>query len=363
MALYAFGSNGSGQLGIGHKDDVSIPEQCQYLCDDKGKPTKVVASGNATFLLLSDGRVCRTGAQEASSATDFSTDPSFSAMFREIELTKKHPANLCSASWTVSIVATLENEIYVSGKGGKGELGLGPNWTATADYVKIVQFPPKGTTVVDICSSVSHTVVILSNGEAHGWGNGRKGQLGEPSGIVWAPRKIEGLNFNAVRVVCGREFTLFAGEPLGGKFAIFGSDKWGVKSQAPRTIGCWKDIGASWGSIFVLSKEGSLHSWGRDDHGQLAPTNLPQINSMAIGSEHVVVLLEAGKVMCWGWGEHGNCGESAYTPAWAEGVCNSIQTADSRVPACVYGVGAGCATSFFWRAENDATESTASGRN
>ena len=260
---------------------------------------------------------------------------------------------MCSASWTVSLIATAGDEIHVRGIGGKGELGLGPSIAATTDYVKIDQFPPEGTIVNDLVSSVSHTVVVLSSGEAYGWGNGRKGQLGEPPEIVWAPRKIEGLKHNVCRAVCGREFTLFAGEPAGGQFSIFGSDKWAIKSQAPKYIERWKDIGASWGSIFVLNKEGSLYSWGRDDQGQLAPMNLPQINSMAIGSEHVVVLAESGNVMCWGWGEHGNCGEGACKHANAKGICNSIEMPHSKAPARGQGIGAGCATSFFWTSEDE----------
>ncbi|KAI5286873.1 hypothetical protein KEM54_006439 [Ascosphaera aggregata] len=73
MALYAFGSNGSGQLGIGHKDDISTPTKCLFRHDD-GRisarpqttspdiPVKIAAGGNHTLVLFSSGAAFAAGA-------------------------------------------------------------------------------------------------------------------------------------------------------------------------------------------------------------------------------------------------------------------------------------------------------------
>ena len=347
MNIYGFGSNGSGQLGIGHRLDVSRPERCQFR-EDPGRPVKVIGSSNTTFIFFDDGRIHYAGADLAPKAYSSPKGYVPNDTFRKLNLTEEHPAKLCSASWEALVVVTAADELYVCGRGQKGELGLGPELTATNHHVRIDQFPPKGTIIVDVDSSVSHTVMVLSNGEAYGWGNGRKGQLGEPSEIVWVPRRVGGLNFKVLRAVCGREFTLFAGEPSNGHFAVFGVDKWGLKSQGPKRTKDWKDMSASWGSIFILEKDGSICSWGRNEHGQLPSKDLPPISSMAVGSEHSVALTEGGSVVCWGWGEHGNCGVGGDRVEDTRCQWNEIQTHGVSDTLRNYGVGAGCATTFFW---------------
>ena len=353
MNLYGLGSNGSGQLGLGHQHDVSRPERCQ-VCKDRSRLVKITASSNTTFLLFDDGRICCAGVKLAPVTTSSPHDDISVNMFREVAFTKDHIAKLCSASWEALIIVTETDDIYVCGRGMKGELGLGPELTATDDHAKLGSFLPKGTTIVDINSSVSHTVAVLSNGEAYGWGNGRKGQLGEFAEVVWIPRKFGSLKFKVSRVVCGREFTLLAGDPSVGQVTIFGVDKWDLRSQVSKQFPDWKDIGAGWGSIFVLDRKGSMCSWGRNDCGQLAPMDLPPIARMSIGSEHTVALTESGNVICWGWGEHGNCGNSAAKVKDTACPWNEIEVPDSSNLARVHGIGTGCATSFFWTgAENN----------
>jgi protein ATS1 len=193
---------------------------------------------------------------------------------------------------------------------------------------------------------MGHVVAVLSNGEAWGWGNGRKGQLGEPAaGAVYAPRLISGVGFEVVKAVCGREFTCLFGRPETGEMAVLGSDKWGVRSHAPcGGVAGWKEVGAGWGSVFVLKGDGTLLSWGRDDHGQLAREGLGQVRTMAVGSEHALVLTEAGDLMAWGWGEHGNCGQIRDVKG-EKGQRNKIASTEPGMEITM--LGAGCATSWI----------------
>ncbi|KAL9104726.1 MAG: hypothetical protein Q9163_000338 [Psora crenata] len=352
MRLYAFGSNSSGQLSIGHRDDTSTPQKCQMLvkerCDFHDMPQRIVAGGNTASLLMESGLVYRAGITYSKQAEHPYKCPPVSQEFCKTPLTETCKAKLCSATWDASIVVTREDEVYVCGRGPKGELGLGSNIVAADDDVRIDHFPPKGTTIVDVASGVSHTVTVLSDGEVYGWGNGRKGQLGQPAEVLWSPRKVEGLDFKVKRAVCGREFTFLVSHPRDGQHAILGSDKWGVRSQAPGHVHDWRDIGASWGSIFTLDKDGKVRSWGRNDRSQLASMHLPPVERLAVGSEHVVALAADGVVLCWGWGEHGNCGEDADGDGKTDGSLNCIEMPRGDGLAEVLGVGAGCATSFFW---------------
>ncbi|MCJ1383363.1 hypothetical protein MMC17_006476 [Xylographa soralifera] len=357
MVLYALGSNGSGQLGIGSKDDCSIATRCKVvsrLFDHSGVPVKVVAGGNHTLVLHSTGQVCIAGLSVA--LAEYTGDDNHIDRMKfqvaQLNYSDHYSINikLCSATWEASTLVTADDRIFTFGRGSKGELGRGSCSILNESSCPPLDraFLPEGVTIIDLASGLQHTVIVLSNGEVYGWGNGRKGQLGEPAEIVSEPRKIDAVNFKVKRAVCGREFTYLVGDQDQGQHVVFGSDKYCVRSQAPESSSEWKDIGASWGSIFVLHQSGKLVSWGRNDHGQLAPGGLPRIAKMAVGSEHVLALTADGKVLAWGWGEHGNCGPDVDKDGDVKSPWSETKAPDGEGGQTIVGIGAGCATSWLW---------------
>ena len=373
LLLQAFGSNGSGQLGIGHTEDVSFPQPVLLspeslfptpaLPNQQPKVNRIVAGGNHTLILLSTGTLLWSGDHTTGACGRVPDSAAASTpQFRPVDLGPSPLATrvrLAAATWESSVAVvsstavTDESDrsgsetVYSFGRGGKGELGLGEGVTTTGEEPAVLpDFPPPGTHVVDVAAGMGHVVVVLSNGEAWGWGNGRKGQLGEPAaGAVWAPRRIsDGVGFGVVRAVCGREFTCLFGPPEAGEMVVLGSDKWGVRSRAPERVAQWKDVGAGWGSLAVLKGDGTLVSWGRDDHGQLARDDLGRVKRMAVGSEHTLVLTEDGKLVAWGWGEHGNCGPIRDGNG-ERGQWNRIATSEQGTEITM--IGAGCATSWI----------------
>lgn len=356
--VYAIGSNGSGQLGIGHKEDVSVPKPVIFDIHSPTSITQFQAGGNHS-LILSEGTLYSSG--DVASGARGITHPSASenAHFLPVYMASQDNANakpiiaFCAATWESSVFVQNDTEgkgsqVYSFGIGNRGELGQGELLFRTAKPQRIKDFPPPGLEVIDLSASVSHTVAVLNNGQVYGWGNGRKGQLGVPEGIVYTPRKLEGLDFEVVKAVCGREFTYLVGDPKVGRHAVLGSDKWTVKSSAPSAIPGWKEIGAAWGSILVLLQDGKIISWGRNDHGQLAPPPLPLISQIAVGSEHALALTTAGDVLAWGWGEHGNCGPGTENGD-VKGKWNVIASS-KHLPAenSIYKISAGCATSWIF---------------
>ena len=347
MILYAFGSNKSGQLGIGNTLDQYTPQRCLLDPELPGSLTTIVAGGNHTLVLYDDGTVYSTGSprdgrvqSEFSMSSDLIFQKSYmSALGNRVKL--------CSAFWDGSVFVNEDDEVFTAGFGSKGEQGTGGKSASLALQRPLDPTPAtQRSKVVHVACGVDHVVVVLEDGVVYGWGNGRKGQLSHPDEIVWTPRRFTDVGFKVVRAVCGREFTYLVGDPSSGQHKILGSNKWEVQSQAPSSVPDWKDIGASWGSIFVLEESGKITSWGRNDHGQLTPHGVPQIEMIAVGSEHVVALTKAGEVISWGWGEHGNCGSITDENGDVKGKWNEIfkHGVDTRA----VGIGAGCATSFFW---------------
>lgn len=354
-AIFALGSNGSGQLGIGHKEDVSVPKQVTIRPDTAaGGFVKVAAGGNHTLLLGEPGQVFWSG--DASSGACGITSDAKDTAFQELQLSRdgsieNRKIGRIAATWDASFLVQEDSDgrltrLYSLGTGLKGELGLGEMLVKSPSATLLRDFASADVHIVDIAACMGHVVVVLSDGSAYGWGNGRKGQLGSPPEIVHSPRKIDGVDFQVVRAVCGREFTCLFGEPTAGHIAVFGSDKWNIRSSAPEQVPDWKDVGASWGNVYALMESGALLSWGRNDHGQLPPPGLPPLAQIAIGSEHVVALSEAGDVLAWGWGEHGNCGPQVENGD-VKGRWNVIASSKFIPPdAKITGVGAGCATSW-----------------
>lgn len=362
MVLYAFGSNGSGQLGIGNTVDQSTPQRCRLNSELPGSPLTVVAGGNHTLILYDEGTVYSAGSPRDGNVQSGSSVSSIAIFQKTLMSTWGDKVKLCSALWDGSIFVNSENEVYTAGLGSKGEQGTGRT-SASMGLQKLSNFPPilQWSKVVDVACGIDHAVVVLEDGTVYGWGNGRKGQLSHPEEIVWTPRRFADVGFRVVRAVCGRELTYLVGEPSSGQHKIMGSKKWDVQYQAPASVPNWKDIGASWGSIFVLEESGRVKSWGRNDHGQLAPHGLPLIQMIAVGSEHVIALTKEGKVISWGWGEHGNCGSGTDENGDVKGKWNEISNQDLDCSGKVIGVGAGCATSFLWAKDagsQDITRST-----
>ncbi|KAL2872384.1 RCC1 domain-containing protein [Aspergillus lucknowensis] len=407
--LFAFGSNGSGQLGIGHGEDVSIPTRCIFDDDYDGevpdafpsgksrtqehsggdcvRVSRIVAGGNHTLVLLEDGRVYAAGWNRdgrcgwlvktgPSSSLNSSSEGQTGSMFsfkrvvvidegagtgRTYDLFKS-----VSATWEgtflVPLACTVDKHsfgddhgdaVFVLGSGAKGELGLGPDTLRTSAAKRIPNFPPPGTRIRTITSGMGHTVVVLTNGDVYGWGGARKGQIGEAvaSGkIVWSPVKIEGLPFPVSDATCGREFTVLCGDSTAGEFVVLGSslgDKWGVISGVPNSdrLSGYLKIDASWHGVYVHQKDGSVLAWGRNDRGQLPAEDFSGVKEVAVGSEHVLALLEDQNVVAFGWGEHGNCGSDTDAQGNVKSVHSQITLPEGS--SKVVGVGAGCATSWI----------------
>ncbi|KAF0319020.1 alpha-tubulin suppressor protein aats1 [Colletotrichum asianum] len=355
--LFAIGSNGSGQLGIGHKEDVSVPKQAIFYPDEPESPVvKVAAGGNHTLLLTEGGQLWWSGDATSGACGLTSTAETQEPVFQKIQLSKDGGENsattaLVAATWEASVIVQKDGEgkaskVYSFGAGLKGELGLGELLVRSPSATLFKEFPPTSTEVVNLAGCMGHVIAVLSNGEAYGWGNVRKGQAGSPEGVIQSPRKIEGVDFKVTRAVCGKDFTCLFGAPDSGKLLVLGSDKWSIKSSAPESVPEWQDVGASWGNVYVLKKDGELLAWGRDDHGQLPPPSLPKLSKIAIGSEHVIAFTDKGDVLAWGWGEHGNCGPQVENND-VKGRWNVIASSRFIPPGSkITGIGAGCATSW-----------------
>lgn len=344
MPLYALGSNGSGQLGVGHADDLSVPQLVPG--SEAYSVRQLAAGGNHTVILCSDGSVRATGNNEDSRACicGRSTYTFMQMPLWEYNYGGTLEVKQVACTWSASLLLLGDGTVMVCGTGSSGEMGLGEGVVGSKVLRRIPNFPPEGRQATSISACMGHVVAILSDGTVYGWGKGRKGQLGEPAEDVWTPRMIGGIGFEAMRATCGKDFTIVLGKTT-SDFAILGpngKDRFGIRNEAAFQAIAPETVMASWCSVFATGIDGRLQAWGRDDHGQLPSKHVPEVTSSAAGSEHALALAKSGKVLAWGWGEHGNCGGPTDERGDVRGRVNEIELSGRA-----NGVFAGCATSFI----------------
>lgn len=400
--LFAFGSNGQGQLGVGDNEDHHTPQTCTFVLAsnrlaqhvpliDGEQIHKLASGGNHTLLLTTHGRVFSTGSSNiaqhdegltySTSATIQSSSSSFSATcWSEVYGAEikddSGPTRITdvACTWTASFFVIDGRVIDVVGYGDRGELGLGEKVTQSSQRqtcfdVRALQFEntfmpetDQIAHIVGLSASMAHVIVLLSSGRLFGWGASRKGQLGEQvrgQASIWTPIEITWSEPRLVPsfVVTGRDWT-FVSSATGSKHHFLGDDK-KFNPVAQWTKEDWEEetepiqtIHAGWSSVTVLMRTGHARGYGKDDRGQLPPSTLlhqsSKILAIAVGSEHTVAILEDGQVVAWGWGEHGNCGSTVDESKNVNDGYNTVFKIDAASPRKVVGVAAGCATSFFW---------------
>ncbi|KAL7626148.1 alpha tubulin suppressor [Parahypoxylon ruwenzoriense] len=362
--LFALGSNGSGQLGIGHKEDVSVPKQVEFAGEDPDSEViRISAGGNHTVILTESGTAYWAGDPSSGACGIVESTGAETSRFRKLVLSTPgqrlgHVVHV-ACTWDSSVFVLKDENgkatrVYACGVADPGTTASTASGSTSDSTSNLFgDFPPAGTEVTCLAAGFRHVVAVLDNGDVYGWGNGRKGQLGDTGGaadakgVIHRPRRIGGIHFKVAKAVCCQYATCLIGEPGDGRILILGADKWGLKSAAPAEMPNWSTISASWGGIYILQRNGTLVAWGRDDHGQLPPPGLPELESIAAGSEHVVALTRNGEVLSWGWGEHGNCGPQTEKFGDVKGRWNILASL-KHLPegSSITAIGAGCATSW-----------------
>ncbi|KAI5962670.1 ATS1 [Candida pseudojiufengensis] len=351
------GSNGDYQLGQGNDEDQSILKPSIFRTIENGndhysttinsKPVEIACGGNHTIIRMFEGTIYSAGSNtfgQIGKPISIKNDQTFS----QVKFEKKIKKIACC--WESSFIITEDDEIYSIGKGLKGELGLGKDVTETSEFKLIKKFD---IPILDIQAAMNHVVVRLADGSLSGWGNCRKGQLGEiinPSlikqGAIWEPWFLQmGTLKGNDHFGVGREFTIIT---VNGKPHLYGKLN-NSNIEDIQSLQKIRNVKTMWSSIHFQTDD-SFISFGINSHGQLFDYKpKKQFNAAHVdfetGSEHGLLLLDS-EVYAWGWGEHGNCGISKTNDTNTFNYLNPIFTNDDSEASNIIYFKAGCATSW-----------------
>ncbi|KAI7868794.1 regulator of chromosome condensation 1/beta-lactamase-inhibitor protein II [Spinellus fusiger] len=346
MTLYAFGSNSSGQLGLGHNEDIINPGKCIGIGENE-QVIKVSGGGNHSAVLLSTGRVLLSGVGQQGEARQNEMEknpllvPDLWYHYHEPDAFREHQWSDVACGWTFTLLVSQEGRVYGYGTAKFGEMGT----SNTSSFMGLVEIHSQIQSIISVACGWRHVVALDASGSVYGWGWGRHGQLGEISPEytlkkdVRIPSKM-GTKEKIVQIACGHVHTLFLGHS--GCVYGFGSDKYGQlgMENTDKCNVCVSrisavSISAGWHHSAALDKNGNLFMWGRKDHHQLQH-GLSNINQIVCGSEHTLAR-QGDNVIAWGWNEHGNCTSEA------DIVIDPVQVIKGHANVS----GAGCASSWI----------------
>ncbi|XP_066481773.1 secretion-regulating guanine nucleotide exchange factor isoform X2 [Tiliqua scincoides] len=287
QALFAWGANSYGQLGLGHKEDVLVPQ-----------------------------------------------------VVKEFPCKQKNIRNITGGGGH-SAVVTGSGDLYLCGQNKDGQLGL----NHTEDVTQFMLCSSlSGCLVAQVACGWDFTIILAENGQVLSCGSNSFGQLGIPliSGSCTVPQKIESLKDKVVNVAAGLRHTLAITE----NGSVF---QWGIgmASRAKRAcqgkpIPCFlrakepcqvtgleniiaKRITSGSYHAVLLTDGGELYVWGSNQRKQLVSKDdfllKPQkieahyfldekVRKVWTGWTHIVAQTESGKVFTWGRGDYGQLGRS-----------------------------------------------------
>ncbi len=202
-AVFAWGSNQSGQLGLGTLDPTSVhtprevstmspPRECAHVAGGEAHSLlltvggAVFACGEGTYGQLGVGDLPGKRARGADERRSTTCLPAFTKVVWNAEDDPAQMVSQVSAGWGHSAFVTVSGELYTFGWGFYQQLGHG---TSSNELVPRLVEALHGVGEMDRISGIFsgiravacgtwHTACISTTGDLYTWGWGKHGQLG-----------------------------------------------------------------------------------------------------------------------------------------------------------------------------------------
>ncbi|XP_069928793.1 secretion-regulating guanine nucleotide exchange factor isoform X2 [Oryctolagus cuniculus] len=355
-ALFAWGANSYGQLGLGHKEDVLLPQQLNDFC--KSKCIRRITGGGGHSAVVTDGGglfVCGLN-KDGQLGLGHTEDVLY---FTPCKSLLGCPIQQVACGWDFTILLTENGQVLSCGSNSFGQLGVphGPRRCVIPQPVELLR-----EKVVCVAAGLRHALAATVSGMVFQWGTG--------------------LASSGRRLCPGKTLPLFltAKEPSrvtdAGELYVWGSNKHGqLATQAaflpvPQKIDvhCFQNekvtaIWSGWTHLVAQTETGKVFTWGRADYGQLGrklesydcwkPENqdpslpcsrpwngipsslhcLMGATEVSCGSEHNLAVI-GGVCYSWGWNEHGMCGDGTEANVWAPKPVEVLRSASGLLVGC-----------------------------
>ncbi len=305
-AVWAWGDNGTGQLGDGTQTTKSVP----VLVPLATGVSRVASGSGHTVALKADGTLIAWGAnasgQLGDNSTSLRTSPVTVGLMNVIAV---------AAGTSHSLALKSDGTVWAWGLNANGQLGDG---TRTRSLVPIQI--PLISSVVSISAGTAFSVAVKSDGTVWAWGQNNSGQLGDGTTTErLTPTQMTGVS-NASGVSSGSTHTLILKND-GTVVAVGanGSGQLGDSSQTPRStavsvvgLSTAVALAAGLSHSLALMSDGTVSTWGSNSVGQLgdgtttarttpvAVSGLTGVLTIAAGASQSAAITSGGIVWTWG---------------------------------------------------------------
>lgn len=343
---FSWGNGFFGQLGDGNWDPVSLPTAVvRSGAFSSGTIAAIAGGGSHTLALTHDGQLFAWGYNGDGELGDGSlTDRAVAGpVFMGGALSGKRVIRI-AAGGLHSLVLTSEGQVFTWGFNGSGQLGDGMGDDHSIPFPVDASGVLAGKNIIAIACGDDHSLALSDEGKVYAWGGNTFGQLGDGS---TAPR-FSPVAVNMSGVLAGKTIVAIGGGHThsialtsDGQIFAWGYNQngqlgngTGANSSVPvavnmngalagRTV---KSIAAGGDHNVVLTLDGKVYAWGRNDYGQLgddsnAPSEEPvavdttgwmngkTITAIAAGRSHSMALATTGQLLGWGNNSQGQIGD------------------------------------------------------
>ena len=349
--IYTWGENKAGQLGNGSTNRYFSPVEItsQFPLNETDGVNKISIGNNFFAVSTNKGRIFTWGYNDEGQLGTGTKDErslipieifadiylNMGEVFADISLGDKHSA-----------AVTNYGRIFTWGDNVSGQLGDGTNIDSSVPLEITSQFDINvEEKIINVDLGNNHSAALTSSGKLYTWGHNINGQLGNgttshsttpveiTSQFSETPVKVSlGTNYSATITNSGRLF-------IWGNLATSGKN---TRQSTPvlinyqitihNTFSFADNISAielGYYHSAIITNEGELFTWGRNEYGQLGdgtlvnqmlPVNITgkfsfttdeKIISVALGYNHSAVLTSFGRLFTWGRNDSGQLGDGS----------------------------------------------------
>jgi alpha-tubulin suppressor-like RCC1 family protein len=311
--LWVWGQNNDGQLGLGNQINTNTPTQI-------GSATNwlvVTATSASTLALKTDGTVWGWGTSDSGTILAVSTPVSLAGTLGSL------PIISAAAGDNHSVVVKSDGTLWAWGLDSSGQLGDNTNVYHTA--------PEQIGTVsnwLSVSAGSGYSMGIRADGSLWAWGANSSGQFGNGGTVQSFVPVQTGIGASWQAVSAGGGFTLaIRADGTLWSWGNNGSGQLGVgnttQNSSPQQVGTannWVGISAGSSSAAAVKSDGTIWCWGFNGNGQLGIGNTSQSNSpaqvgtgtnwqsVATGGSSVLALRKDGTLWAWGYNGNGQLG-------------------------------------------------------
>ncbi|XP_062823733.1 secretion-regulating guanine nucleotide exchange factor isoform X2 [Anolis carolinensis] len=204
QALFTWGANSYGQLGLGHREDVFLPQVLKGFLCNRETVKNITGGGGHSAVLTDTGELFLCGQNKNGQLGLGHTE----------DVTHfKLCSSLCGCSviqvacgWDFTIILAGSGQVFSCGSNSFGQLGISQTSEGSTVSKRIESLQEK---VVNVAAGLRHALAVTENGSVFQWGIGMSSQAkracqGEmvPSFLrARQPCKVTGLEDARVKIV------------------------------------------------------------------------------------------------------------------------------------------------------------------